>query len=787
MIKSSIAAKIVLIILLATVPSLLSFGLFSYYIEKESREKNLYETTERIGLRISHNLALPVWDYIYNSSILGKASFEAASRTIDDEMREKSVGAILVYGNFGQFFTGKIRTASSIETMKINQHDNLKNSFIVKTLPIESQGISIGKIEIHMTDLVLKKELSQQKRFIFMQVSMVSLFILITLIAALKFFVVRRVQMLKSGVLFIKNGNFENKIEISSRDEIGLLGEAFNSLMSQLNENILNKKQLLQELYDKNQILEEEIESHEKDETELRRTRNYLRNVFDSLSSALISVNDSGIVTQWNRAAELLTAIPSKEAFSKHVREVVPFLTDVETFVVKAIKEREHNQFYRETEFGNYAKKHLFVAIHPLAYDGIGGAVIRIDDVTEMVQKDEQLRQAQKMEIVGNLAGGIAHDFNNMLGGIIGTVSLIKYSFMLGKFTTEELQNRIELIESSAKRAADMVTQLLALSRKKELSFTAVNLNDSLMHVVALCHNTFDKSVDIKAQYYDGDALVNADATQIEQVFLNLLVNAAHAMTIMRNSDEKQGGIIAISVDKKMVDALFTKAHPAAREIDYFLISFRDSGVGMEKEVFSKIFDPFFTTKQKGKGSGLGLSMVYSIIKQHRGFIDVYSELGIGSVFNVFLPAAEKDTQNGIPKKTIENHGLIHGAGLILAVDDEEIIRITLKSILEECGYTVLLAADGEDGLRKFIERKDEIDLVISDMVMPKMSGKDLFFELIKLKADVKVIMSSGFKQDSRVQETLANGAKGFLQKPYSMQELSQIVHDILISENPLT
>ena len=249
-------------------------------------------------------------------------------------------------------------------------------------------------------------------------------------------------------------------------------------------------------------------------------------------------------------------------------------------------------------------------------------------------------------------------------------------------------------------------------------------------------------------------------------------------MTIMRSEGEKQGGRLTITVKKLDVDHLFCAIHPEAHPGSYWLISHADTGIGIDRSLIGKIYDPFFTTKEKGTGTGLGLAMVYNIIHQHNGFIDVYSEVGVGSTFNVYLPEYK---QLDLLPQPGEEAQVVHGTGVILVIDDEDIVRLIARNILTECGYEVILAEDGREGIDIFRKMHDSISVVLLDMAMPGISGDDVFLELRKTKPDVKVLLSSGFRQDSRVEKVLSLGVSGFIQKPYSIMEMSRKMKEIII------
>ena len=358
----------------------------------------------------------------------------------------------------------------------------------------------------------------------------------------------------------------------------------------------------------------------------------------------------------------------------------------------------------------------------------------------------------------------------------MGTVSLIKHLMNKESILNEKFTNYIDIIDRSGKRAAEMVQQLLTLSRRYEIAMRPLDLNISLRNVMQICHNTFDKSVEIFAEFAPDKAIINGDPSQVEQIILNLCVNASHAMTIMRKSGEKQGGTLSVSIRYIKADMYFCSVHPEAKPGSYWMVSHSDTGVGMDEDTQRSIFDPFFTTKERDQGTGLGLAMVYSIIHHHHGFIDVYSEKGVGATFNVYFPA---NTEEADPEHTAHEPAAEKGEGLILVIDDEDIVRLMAENILMECGYEVISAANGREGVELFKNKHDSIKAVLLDMAMPGMSGKEVFIDLKKINPGVKVLLASGFRQDYRVDEALRLGITGFIQKPYSLGELSKKIKEI--------
>lgn len=389
----------------------------------------------------------------------------------------------------------------------------------------------------------------------------------------------------------------------------------------------------------------------------------------------------------------------------------------------------------------------------------------------------QQLAQAQKMEAVGSLSGGLAHDFNNILTGILGSSTLVEMQLNKDVADKEKIAGYITVIKEASLKAAATVRRLLTLTRKNDLKFASGDLNLLLKNVTDICLNSFPKSVTIQIQYSDNPAMVNADLSGIEQAFLNILVNASHALTIMKSPSEPEGGIISAKIDKQYADDIFCMSNPEAVKGKYYhSVSIQDNGCGIDREIIDRIFDPFFSTKGEADGSGLGLSMVYSIVRQHNGIIKVYSEKGRGSTFIIYLPEYTGEDTAEAPA----GESVIKWHGRILLIDDDSIVRSTAHDILKECGYDVLVAGSGTEGIEIFRENAEDIDTVLLDTSMPGLSGLDTFKEIKKINPSVKIIMSSGFSMDERVHKAIDLGADSFIQKPYTNIQLSRVVYEVL-------
>jgi PAS domain S-box-containing protein len=386
-----------------------------------------------------------------------------------------------------------------------------------------------------------------------------------------------------------------------------------------------------------------------------------------------------------------------------------------------------------------------------------------LEDITERKRLEEQLRQAQKMEAIGTLAGGVAHDFNNILTAIMGYANLLV--LRMGKDNPHI--GYVNEILASSERAANLTSSLLAFSRKQVINPKPVNLNEIVKKIDKLLVRVIGEDIEFRTILSDKGLTIMADSGQIEQVLMNLATNARDAMP--------DGGILTIKTGRfdfsEVPPGVFVK--PGA----YAVIQVSDTGTGMNEATRQRIFEPFFTTKEVGKGTGLGLSIVYGIIKQHEGEITVYSEPGKGSTFKIYLKLLESHdeiTEIAAPAS------LVGGAETILIAEDDVDVRRFMKRILEEYGYTVIEAVDGEDAILKFSENMREIDLLIVDVVMPKKNGKEVYDEVRKAKGDVRVLFSSGYTSDIIHQKGILEEGMNFISKPVSPQRLLSIVREML-------
>lgn len=515
-----------------------------------------------------------------------------------------------------------------------------------------------------------------------------------------------------------------------------------------------------------------DITEQSRTEKELKDTQKYLHTLFNTLPSVLIAIDLKGRIQKWNSGAEKFTKLPAAKVLGDSLWNHIPLLVQFQDKLTQVFSTFKPSELHR-VRMSPQMKDYFDISFYPLASGGEKGVIIQIDDVTELVLKDQHLHQAQKMETIGSLAGGLAHDFNNLLAGITGTLSLLEANLVKEKaISPERLGGYVRTMKTANDRATSLVKQLQTLSRRQPLSLSVFKLSQAVENVVEICRNIIDKSIQVDLRLNVKDDFVEADQGQIEQMLLNICINGVHAMTIMRGEGEKQGGVLGLTLEEFHVNGI-TAMSSNDGQGPYLLLRVRDNGVGMDSQVVERIFDPFFTSKDPDVGTGLGLAMAYNIIKQHKGMINVYSEPDMGSTFNIFLPQADRVTL--LPAESVSNFEFGSYAGHILVIDDEDIIRETAKGLLEALGFDVLVATGGDEGIALYKEHGDKIRAVLLDMAMPKKSGKDVFLELQQIDKEIKVVLSSGYRQDRRVEDTMRLGVDAFIQKPYSLVQIKEV------------
>ena len=518
--------------------------------------------------------------------------------------------------------------------------------------------------------------------------------------------------------------------------------------------------------------IDKEVRAKEK----LKESEEYFRVLLENNEDIISVIDDKGINLYQSKPVGKLLGYEDAERIGKNAfefmhpedlkRTILQFTDSVSEFgLVKPIDFRVFNKDGSLRYFEGTAKNMLNSTL-------VSGIVVNYRDVTKRIEGEnetkklqEQLNQSRKMDAIGQLAGGIAHDFNNMLTGIMGAAQLLK----LPTRNLDEKGNEfVDMILKASNRAADLTNKLLAYSRKSMNSFASIDIRDVVDDTISIIENTIDKKIDIFVNKHVENSVVMADKSDLQNAFINICINASHAMP--------NGGELRIKIQNIELNEIFCENSPfeimPGRYID---IQIEDTGFGIEKDEIKKIFEPFYTTKDQGKGTGLGLSAVYGIVQDHHGLINVYSEVGIGSSFHIMLPCwNQKLEESKVDTK------IMAGTGKVLLVDDEEFIRITGLYMLEEMGYDVIIAKNGTEAVELFEKNYLDIDIVLMDMIMPKMNGSEAFIKMKKIDENCKVVISSGFTKNESLNELNKLGLSGFIRKPFQDFELSKLLVKVL-------
>jgi PAS domain S-box-containing protein len=564
--------------------------------------------------------------------------------------------------------------------------------------------------------------------------------------------IVKPVRQLAAAAVSVSNGQWDAPLPTpKGKGEITQLSQAFQSMARNLSDTYGKLQENLQQV----------AESRE----ELNKRKIFLELILYHAPDAIIALDGETCVLDWNPGAEKMFGYTPDETHGKkldellacHKHHAVAGTITQHALSGKRVEAIETIRYHKDG-----SPRHVIAAATPIMTNNrLTGVVVVYTDITTRVNAEEALRRAQKMEAIGTLAGGIAHDFNNLLTGIQGHASLMTVDHSLPPGQLEH----IESIETYVKSAKDLTAQLLGLARggKYEVKTTDINV---LVNSSAIMFGRTHKEISIYDQTHPTPLVVEVDIRQIEQVLLNIFINAMHAMP--------GGGKISIKTSQVHIDDDFCKIHTINRG-SFVKISITDTGIGMDNATQQRIFDPFFTTKDKGRGTGLGMSSAFGIMKNHGGTITVHSELGQGSCFELYLPLSEKNPEQE-PTPDTRIH---HGSETILLVDDEKMIRDVACALLEHLGYRVVVAASGAEAVETITHRGDTINLVILDMIMPDMDGGTTFDRIRAIMPRMPVLLSSGYSQDGQAIEIMQKGCNGFIQKPYALSELSKKIRKV--------
>ena len=597
----------------------------------------------------------------------------------------------------------------------------------------EPQQEHIGWVCVGLSTAVMEKTAANMARdgALFAALLVVIAIVLVQVLLGIVF---RPLNVLVSAVQGLQEGEYPEVPPIDTNDEIGQLATEFNKMSHAIQDR----------------------------EQRLLLSQKRIRELFERVEHAIFRLDSELKVTEGNRK------------FGKLCDEGADFVGMIEDgdrgALVKAALKGELVGAETVIRTKDAARHTIFLSLYPEVEEGRG--LIGFDghfvDVTEIKIMEEALRQTQKMEAIGSLAGGVAHDFNNILTSILGYSEIVLMQLPEG----DPIREKIKVIYTAGNRAASLTKQLLAFSRKQVMELKVLDLNELIRNMAKMLGRLIGEDVELKMFLRALESNIKADQGQIEQIIMNLTVNARDAMV--------GGGSLIFETHTVSLDEAYSRAHPETLAGDYVVLIVTDSGCGMSHEVQEKIFEPFFTTKQKGAGTGLGLATVYGIVKQHKGNIFVYSEQGRGTTFKIYFPRDEGKAESmaDVPHE----EAMSHGTETILVVDDEPSIRHMIIDTLKPLGYEMHDAASGAEALAICERLQGSIDLILTDVIMPRMSGRELAEELAGRNFTIPVLFMSGYTDNVIVHQGVLEPGRNFINKPLVGSMLVKKIRKILDS-----
>lgn len=726
--------------------SLLGIDLSGHSFLKEAREKEGLLWSQSFLSVESGEPTVTVSAVFGTFSIVFYLNLKFLGESLFSE-REKEQGILYILDKDGTYIAHP-------DNLLVSRRENLRHIPIIRSVIDHRSGRDISEITrdeiltlkmIEPTGWILVYEQSVTEAFsqilFYRNIMILGSLLTFVLAAMILSFVIRDsiipLKLLIEATRQVSSGSYEINIKRTKVREINELAEHFNSMVTSVRDR----------------------------EEELLKLRNYLSSIIDSMPSVLICVDEDAKVVLWNRLAIEITGLAYEDALGKLLEEVYPRLMQSEQTIRECLLNKRANvqkACPRESSDGETAYEDI--TVYPLVTGGLEGAVIRIDDVSERVQMEKVLLQTEKLSSLGGLAAGMAHDLNNLLTPILGYSDMLSLQYG----DVDGITAYSKPIYEAGVRSKNLIRQLLAFSRKQNLEYKLISLKKAVKGFAMLLRRTIREDIQIELDLDSGDGFVLADSGQMEQVLMNLCVNAQDAMP--------EGGVLRIQTGVAAFDEDDLSRLGAAPGV-YHSLTVRDTGTGMDEATRKHIFEPFYSTKGE-YGNGLGLATVYGIVKQHNGYISVDSREGEGSSFTIYLKAAEKSTPlKELPLSSATNR---EGRESILITEDNEQVRTLARTILENFGYTVATAENGESALKLLRDKTIKIDLLLTDLVMPGINGKELFLRAKKMRSQLKVLYMSGYTNNIlNNQEDLDQGSC-FIQKPFSLTTLTEKVRDAL-------
>ncbi len=614
-----------------------------------------------------------------------------------------------------------------------------------RTRVLRKDGREIGSVTLYFNDGKLLTARRNTMRTALVLTLVIIVIMVICVNIFLHYWLNRPFEQLIMGIRRIASGDYDNPLPAPPQTELAAITHEVNIMARQIAA--------------KNE--------------ELARSEKKYRSIFDGAQEGIFQSSVNGRFLTANPAMARIFGYDSPDDLMRSCTDIAAQLyvdpLDRQELINRLRKGEVVTRY--TTRFRHRDGHILWVSVNARGIPGPDGDLQYIEgmleDITEQKEMEEDLRQAQKMEAIGTLAGGIAHDFNNILFAIFGYLELAQAQAGNNPQLAHNLGRALE----GAKRARDLVRQILTVSRKAAREVRPIRAADIVTEALGLLRSSIPATVEIRQQI-ESTATILADPTQIHQVVMNLCTNSYHALG-------DGGGTVQVTLRDVTVGGNSIAAIPDLAPGRYVLLEVRDTGCGMDEETLGKIFEPYFTSKQQGKGTGLGLAMVHGIVESYQGRITVHSRPGEGSLFRIFLPAVEIEAEATTPPRERPTPR-DSGRGRIMLVDDEQMIRALLQEYLLTCGYRAASFASGEEALAAFAADPDAWDMVLTDMTMPGMTGIELAAKIMKIRADLPVVLCTGYSAAMNREQHRAVGIRAYLQKPLSMERLSGCVREIL-------
>lgn len=728
--KDIIIGLVLIVTLVST-----SINIFNYFMLSMKAEQQYNQKADEYIIHLQDSLEIPIWN-------------------IDDQQVSRICESFLK-----NEFISKIKVTDSSGNILLEISKKGESDFMKRVGEVTHGNQVIGHVELGLTP-----RLYNESRYQSLRSGMITLLAAILVVIGatgvlLKIFMGNPLNDLIDRMDRMAKGSYEYKNHTYKQKEIKAILSRFNHMAEQ----IRNREEALIEM---NMQLENEIRERKKAEEE----RVLLTTAIDQANETIVVTDTKGKVLYANPAFEKTSGYRVEEAIGQNPHILKSGNHD-RSFYDHLWNTISHGEVWR----GHFINKkkdgslyHEETSISPV-FDSSGKIVNYVAvkrDVTREISLEKQLRQSQKMEAIGTLAGGIAHDFNNILGAIVGYTELA--------LTAVPAENKcaryLDGVLKASNRAKDLVQQILAFSRQTEQERKPIELAPIVKEALRMLRSSLPTTIEIKQEIHSDEGVVLADPTQIHQILMNLCTNAAQAM-------QPNGGVLKVGLSGVTLNSYDILADADLKPGPYLRLSVSDTGRGIEPSVMPRIFDPYFTTKAPGEGTGLGLSVVHGIVKNHGGTIKIYSEPGKGSTFHVYLPLTESETKEPFHPETKTVFG---GNERILFVDDEAFLTEIGREIFEHLGYEITTETSSVKALGIFKEHPDRFDLVITDMTMPQMTGIDLAGELLSIRPDIPVILCTGFSSQISEEKIKAMGIRRLLMKPLLFQQVADAVREVL-------